>query len=367
MRVICEGLDLSDAVLKVIKATAVRTTNPILEGIKLTASEDALTLSATDLEISIQKTIPADVKVAGEVVVPGKFFADFVKKLSNEQIDMELNKGQLKIKYTDSEGFLQLLNVDEFPVIKAFDNSDYFSISKLDFKDAIEKTIFAVAVDDARPILKGCGFEIVGDELVVAALDGFRISQIKHRIISSSGNMKFVVPARCLAEISKLIEGDDEELKVYVSNNYMQVTIGTTQIITRKLDGEYINYKSALSIPTDTNIIINKKQLEFGLERASLLARFNSNNLIRFDIKDKLLTISSSSDIGNVKENIPIATEGKDLAIAFNARYLGDVLHNISEEYIKISFALSSNPFLITSPDNPSYVFLIFPVRIVGE
>lgn len=368
MRVICEGLDLSDAVLKVIKATAIRTTNPILEGIRLYAAEDTLTLSATDLEISIEKTIPADVKVAGEVVVPGKFFADFVKKLSNEQIELSATEnGTLKIRYTDSEGFLQLLPSEEFPIIKMFDESDSFVISKFDFRDAIEKTIFAVAVDDARPILKGCKFDISGDELTVAALDGFRIAQVKHKLISSTKNMSFVVPARSLSEMSKMIDGEDEELKVLVSDNYLLVNIGSTNIMTRKLEGEFINYQSALVTNSSTDIIINKKQLEYGLERASLLARFNTNNLVKFDIKDKLLTMTSSSDIGNVTEKITISLEGKDLVIAFNARYISDCLRNIQEEYIKMSFASSIYPCTISSPDNNSYLFVVFPVRLIND
>ena len=366
MKLICEGLDLSDAVLKVIKATASRTTNPILEGIKLKASEDVLTLSATDLEISIEKSIPADVKIAGEVVVPGKFFADFVKKLSSEQIELSTtNQNTMKIKYTDSEGFLQCMNAEEFPVIKPFNEGDNFTISKFDFRELINKTIFAVAMDDARPILKGCNFEIVGDTITVVALDGFRIAQVKHKLISASQNMKFVIPARCLGEISKLIDGDDEELKVFVSNSYLMVTLGNTKIITRKLEGDFINYKSALTTAITSSVIINKKQLEFALERATLLARLTINNLVKFDIKDKLLTINSSSDIGNVTENIPIALEGKDLTIGFNARYISDCLHNIEEEYIKINFGGSIYPCTICSPDNDSYMFVIFPVRIV--
>ena len=368
MRLICEGLDLSDAVLKVIKATATRTTNPILEGIKLKASEDELILSATDLEISIEKSIPADVKIPGEIVVPGKFFADFVKKLSSEQIELtQTNNSTLKIKYTDSEGYLQCMNAEEFPLIKPFNESDSFSVSKFDFRDLIDKTVFAVAIDDARPILKGCKFEIEGDTITVAALDGFRIAQVKHKLISTTKNMSFVVPARSLSEISKLIDGDDEELKVYISSSYLMVTLGNTKIITRKLEGDFINYKSALNTNTTSSIIINKRQLEFGLERASLLARLNTNNLVKFDIKDKLLTLTSSSDIGNVTENITVALEGKDLTIAFNARYISDCLHNINEEYIKINFASSIYPCTICSPDNDSYIFVVFPVRLVTD
>ena len=140
MKLICEGLELSDAVLKVIKATASKTTNPILEGIKLRAGEDTLTLSATDLELSIEKTIPADVKIEGEVVVPGKFFAEFVKKLSNEQIELTLEgKNQIKIEYTDSEGYLQCMNNDEFPQIKELENPEKVVLKNNDFKDLINK------------------------------------------------------------------------------------------------------------------------------------------------------------------------------------------------------------------------------------
>lgn len=368
MKLICEGLDLSDAVLKVIKATANRTTNPILEGIKLRASEDLLTLSATDLEISIEKSIPADVKIEGEVVIPGRFFADFVKKLSNEQIELSLtSQNTLKIKYTDSEGFLQCMNAEEFPIIKPFAEGENFTISKSNFKDLISKSIFAVAVDDARPILKGCKFDITGDIVTVAAIDGFRVAQVQHKIISSSNDLSFVVPARCLGEIAKLLDGDDEELQIFVSNNYMMVTVESTKIITRKLEGDFINYKGALATNGTTTIIVNKKQLELGLERASLLAKLIINNLVRFDIKNNLLTITSSSDIGNVTENITVGLEGKDLTIAFNARYFSECLHNIEEEYIKMSFDSSIYPCIITSPDNDSYIFSIFPVRIIND
>ncbi len=365
MKLICEGLDLSDAVLKVIKATASRTTNPILEGIKLTASEDTLVLSATDLEISIEKTIPADVKIEGEVVVPGKIFADFIKKLSNEQIELSVtNQNTLKIKYTDSEGYLACMPAEEFPVIKQFTDGDSFTLSKFNLRDAINKTIFAAATDDSRPILKGCQFIVDNNEIIVAALDGFRVAQVKHNILSASNKLKFVVPARSLGEISKLIDGDDEEITLYISNTYMMFTLGSTKIITRRLEGDFIDYTGALIKNPETTIIVNKKQLEYAIERASLLSRSINNNSITFDIKDRLLTVASNSDLGNVTENLTISLEGKDLLIGFNARYISDCLRNIDEEYIKVSFLSSIYPCSITSPDNDSFTFVVFPVRL---
>lgn len=366
MKLICEGLDLSDAVLKVIRATAVRTTNPILEGIKLHASEDTLTLSATDLEISIEKTIAADVKIPGDVVVPGKFFADFVKKLSNEQIELTLtDQNTIKIKYTDSEGYLQCLSADEFPVIREMTAPEKITIKRTDLKELIDKTIFSVAVDDARPILKGCLFEIENNRMTAVALDGYRLAMVKTDVEASSNKMSCIVPARSLNEISKLIDGNDEYIDVLVGANHLLINDGSVKIMTRLLEGEFINYRQVIPASTTTTIIVSKAQLEDGLDRASLLARMDKNNLVKFDIRDKVLTLTSASNIGNVTENITISLDGKDLQIAFNARYLSDCMHTISDEFIKINFTSQIAPCTICSAEEDKYLYLILPVRIV--
>lgn len=368
MKLICEGLDLSDAVLKVIRATATKTTNPILEGIKLRASQDSLTLSATDLEISIEKTIPADVKIEGEIVVPGKFFADFVKKLSSEQIELSLtNNKLLKIKYTDSEGFLQCMNVEEFPIMKQLESPEKISLKKSDFKDLVTKTIFSVAVDDARPILKGCLFEIAAKEITAVALDGFRLALVKKPIKETSSEFSCIVPARTLGEISKLLETEeDDDLEIFIQKNYLLINLGNTKIITRLLDGEFINYKQVIPNNVSSVVTINTRQLQDGLDRASLLAKMDKNNLVRFDIKDTLLTLTSSSDIGNVTENITIALDGKDITIAFNARYFSDCVKIIGDEFIKINFTSPIAPCTISSTENGDYLYLILPVRIMA-
>lgn len=366
MKLICEGLDLSDAVLKVLRATAVRTTNPILEGIKLHASEDTLTLSATDLEISIEKTIPADVKIAGDVVVPGKFFADFVKKLSNEQIELSItDQNILKIKYTDSEGYLQCMNAEEFPIIKELTAPETITIGCTDLKELIDKTIFSVAVDDARPILKGCLFEIENNQITAVALDGYRLAMVKTNVESTAKKMSCIIPARCLGEISKLINTENDSIDILISQNHLLINDGSVKIITRLLEGEFINYRQVIPSTTTTTITVSKAQLEDGLDRASLLARMDKNNLVKFDIRDRVLTLTSASNIGNVTENITISLDGKDLAIAFNARYLSDCMHTINDEFIKINFTSQIAPCTICSADDDKYLYLILPVRIV--
>ena len=186
MIVSCQGLELSDALLKVSKAISTKITNPILEGIKITAEDDTLTLSATDTELSIEKKIKANVKSEGETVVPGRFITEFVKKLTNSIIELDLNdKNQLAIRYEDSESVIQCYNPIEYPGFKKIDTNDYFGISKKNFKAAVLKTIFAVALDDSRPILKGVLFDIDKGEVNVVALDGYRLAKVKKSVNSN--------------------------------------------------------------------------------------------------------------------------------------------------------------------------------------
>ncbi len=368
MKVVCDGLDLSIATAQVIKAISNKTTNPVLEGVKLVAENDTLVLSATDLELAIEKTIKADVKVEGETVVPGRFFAEFVKRLTNEKIDLELNdKNQLKINYTDSESFIQCYNVVEFPNLKIIEDGEYFSINQKDFKTLINKSIFSTALDDTRPVLKGCCFEIEEKSIKSIGLDGYRLAFVKKPLIESTIKTSIIVPAKSLTEISKFLEDDEEIINVFIQKNFLMVEFENTKIITRLIDGDFINYNQIIPKSFTTQITLNKSIFEEAIERTSVLSRVDRNNLVKFEIKDKLLTLSSNSDIGNIKENIGISLKGNDLTIAFNSRYFSECLRTINDEAIKIEFNMPSSPCVITPNDSDEYLYLILPVRIINQ
>lgn len=368
MKLICDGFELSEAVNTVLKATAIRSTNPILEGIKLKAENDVLTLQATDLELSIQKRIVADVKIEGETVVAGRFFAELIKKLNNEKIEITKNDSEntIKIKYTDSEGFLQTMPVSEFPDIRIIENAEKIRIKKHDFKELVNKTAFSAAYDDARPVLKGILMEVTEGKVNAVALDGYRMA-VCTKAVSSNSNFSFIAPARSLTEINKIIDDNDDELEIYIQKNFMQIAIDETHIITRLIDGDFINYKQVIPNATTTVVTVAKRFLEEAIERASLLARLNKNNLVTLDIKEEnIMSVSSTSDLGNIREKISISTQGKDLVIAFNARYFSEALKNIADEYININFTTPKDPCTITASENSDYLFLILPVRIVN-
>ena len=367
MHLVCEGLDLCDAVLKVSKAISNKVANPVLEGIKLVAEDGTLTLSATDTELAIEKKIKAEIKTEGETVVPGRFFGEFLKKLTNENIELELNeKNQLKIKYTDSETQVACYSSLEYPGFTKIDSDEYFAITKRDLKSLITKSIFAVAVDDSRPILKGVLLEVENNDIKAVALDGYRLALIKKPIISSNISVSVIVPAKSLNEISRIIDDSEDIINLYIQKNYLMVDLGDTKVITKLLDGDFLNYKQIISNNYETTVTINKEQFEDSLERASLLSRVGQNNLVKFEIKERNLTITSNSEIGNIRENVNIVLKGKDLNIAFNARYFMEALRANTDEFVKISFNNAANPCIVTPHESEEFLYLILPVRMIN-
>ena len=362
----CIGLELSDAFLKVSKAISNKVTNPILEGIKISAEDNELTLSATDTDLSIEKKIKADVKVEGETVVPGKFITEFVKKLSNSDIELEVNdKNQLLIRYDGNESIIQCYNPVEYPGFKKLKTDEWFGISQKNLKGLISKAIFSVAMEDCRPILKGVLFDIDQKQVTAVALDGYRLAMVKKKV-SSNIKKQIVVPTRSLNEISKLLDENDEIINIYIDSNAIMIDTSDTKIISRLLEGDFVNYKQIIPMNYETFVIVNKSQLEDTLERVSLLSKIGQNNFVKLDIKEASVNLTSNSEIGNIKEKISAVLNGKDVTIAFNPRFILEALKSNTEEFVKLCLNSSSNPCVIVPTEGDEFLYLILPVRMFG-
>ena len=347
MKLICDGLDLSDAVLKVSKALSTKSANPVLEGIKITARGDSLSLLATDMELTIEKRIKADVMMEGETVVVGKYFVDFAKKLENEQVELcRLDDGQLQIKYSDSESELQVFPVENYPKIEKEKDGNYFELSQEDFKKIVERTVFSCSGDDSRPILKGCLFEISGGNLTAVALDGFRMAVVKKQV-AASGDFKAIIPARTLNEITRILDKDDGNIKVILQKNTLLVEVEGTTLISRLIEGEFVKYNHILPSSFANFVTVGREQFTNSIERASIVARNDRYNIVKLDIKENVMTVSSRSEVGTVNENVNVSLEGKDLTIAFNGKYLLDFLKIAGDEFIKLKLNTTIDPCII--------------------
>ncbi len=364
MKLICDGLDLSDAVLKVSKALSVKSTNPVLEGIKITAKDDTLTLLASDMELTIEKTIKADVLMEGATVVVGKYFVEFAKKLEKEQVELcRLNEGQLQIKYSDSESDLQVFNIDNYPKIETELEGEYFEILQKDFKKIIERTVFACSSDDSRPILKGCLFEIADGTLTTVALDGFRMAVVRKKV-NASGNFKAIIPSRTLMEITRLLDKDDQLIKVVLQKNTLIIKIENTTLISRLIEGEFVKYNHILPTGFENVVTVNKNALLTSIERASIVAKNDRYNIVKFEVKENIMTVSAKSEVGNVNENVNVNLSGKDIVIAFNGKYLVDLLKICNDDFINLNLNTAIDPCVLTPVGDEDFLYLVLPVRI---
>ena len=260
MKCVCEGIDLSDAVLKVVKACSSKTTVPVLECIKLSA-KTINNSSATDGEISIIRTINSEIYEEGEVCVPGKYFADFIKKLEGVQISLSSEGKTMEIAYADSQTTMQVLSADDFPRIDLDITENSFALNTSDLKDFIRSTTFCCASDDSRPILKGCQFVINGDEICVTSLDGFRLGTVKGKVTSSTGNMEIICPARTLNEIEKMIPDGEGTTEIFIQRGIILVASDNTVLTSRLYGGDFIKKE---------NIIPKTSLLKLPLKRTSL-------------------------------------------------------------------------------------------------
>lgn len=362
MKLSCDSLDLSDALTQVGKALPLKKVMPILNGIKLKAEGDTLTLTATDLELSIEKKIKADIFTEGETVILGKYFTEYVRKIDKEDVIIDTSEeNTLKLTYGENNGYIQTMEADEYPAFKNVNDENSFYIVKKELKNLIEKIIFCTASEDNRPTLKGCSIEISDNKIIGVASDGYRLAYCKKEIEYGGADIKIIVPARSMSEISKLLDDSDENVKVSIEKNYFMVDLENTKIVTRLIEGEYINYNKIIPSDFTTTVFVDKKALDTAIDRASLATRTEKKSVVKLEIREKRMSISAESEISGINEIVNIDLLGHDLNIGFNARYLSDSLRAISDDFVKLCFTTSTAPGVIVPTEKrKTNIFTLF-------
>lgn len=367
MKFSCSQQILSKALNTVSKAVTSRTTIPILKGILLEAGLDnSLVLTASDLDLSIEKKVDVNVEEAGSVVVSAKLFSDIIRKLPSEEIYIEeLENNTLSIKCLASEFTIVGLPADEFPNIGEIDLENKLSLDKDIFRDMIRKTSFSASIDESKGIIVGVLIEMEEESLNMVALDGFRMA-ITREAMKNNEKKKIIIAARILNEINKIISENEEcnEIFIVLDEKKAVFLLDETKIVTRLLEGDFIKYNDILPKEYKCRVVVKRDEMLDSIERASLLAKEGKNNLIKLSIfRDKII-ITSRSEEGNVKEEVFVEKEGGDLDIGFNSKYLMDVLKVVDDESVVMEFNTSVSPCLIKPMEGRAYEYLVLPVRI---
>ncbi|MDF2999985.1 MAG: dnaN [Bacillota bacterium] len=367
MKFSCSQQSLSKALNTVSKAVTSRTTIPILKGILLEVNENnTLTLSASDLDLSIEKKIEIAAEEPGSVVVSARLFSDIIRKLPNAEIQIEEQENNtIAIRCLSSEFTIVGQPSDEFPNIGEINTDKQLSLDKEILKEMIKKTSFAASIDESKGIIVGVLIEMEEASLNMVALDGFRMA-ITREIMKNEEKKKIIITARILNEINKIIsENEDGKEIIFILDDKKAVfLLDETKIMLRLLEGDFIKYNDILPKEHKSRIIVSRSELLNSIERASLLAKEGKNNLIKLSIfRDKII-ITSRSEEGNVKEEVFVEKEGADLDIGFNSKYLLDVLKAVSDDSIAMEFNTSVSPCLIKPVEGNAYEYLVLPVRI---
>lgn len=371
MKFTCNQTILAKALTIVSKAVTSRTTIPILKGILLEVSADGnLKMSASDLDITIEETIEIENGTEGAIVVQAKLFGDIIRKLPNAEISIEETDGNVLVKCMNSQFNIVGLSPDEFPNIKNIEeNKDTIVFSKTVLKDMIRKTSFAASVDESKGVITGILIELLNDGINMVAIDGYRMAITREAMVNLD-EKHVIISAKIMNEISKIlseVSEDEDEVRLLLNEKKAIFVIGKVKVVLRLLDGEFIKYKDVLPKDNKIKVKVNRSDLMESIERASLLSKEGKNNLIKLSIQDHIITITSKSEEGNVKEEILITKEGEDLDIGFNAKYVLDVLKSIDDEEILMYFNTGITPCLVEPTEGEAYEYLILPVRITSN
>lgn len=366
MKFICAKNKLQEAISIAQKAVTGKSPMPILQGIYLSAKNDQLTLIGSDIDLSIETKVVAEIQEEGSIVVDSKLFGEIIRKLPNSSVEIHtVDNNSIEIICEKSKFTLIHMDADEFPNLPNINENMIFSISQKILKNMIKGTIFAIAQDETRPILTGVLFEVTDEKLNLVALDGYRLA-LRSNTIDNDNTINAVIPGKTLNEVAKILSEDEESVKITFTPNHILFNLGQTKIISRLLEGEFIRYNAILPEEFNSQVIAKKAELLNCIERASLMAKEGNTNLIKFDIKEENLIITSNSQLGTVVEEMNIILQGEELQIAFNSKYLIDVLKIIDDEEIILEFSSSVSPCIIKNKENSKYIYLVLPVRLLN-
>ena len=369
MKIVCYKDKILKAINSVVKGVASKTTMPILEGILIQTNDNEIKLTTYDLEIGIEYVMECEVQEQGSTVVNAIMFSEIIRKLPDTEIHISVNdKNLLEIECEGSLYKLATMNPDEFPELPKIEIENSIEIDQNVLKNMIRKTIFAVSSEESRPIFTGCLFEVESNKLSLVAVDGFRLALRSIYLSKQTNNFSAVIPGKTLNEVNKIISDSFEPVKIGVAKNQALFEMDNCKVVTRILDGEFLNYKNVIPSNWETRVKVNKNSLQNSFERVSLISSSSVEKEKKYPVKVQVdigkVVISCTNQTGDAKEELYVATEGKNLEAGFNPKYFLDSLKAIDDEDVYVEFGSSISPCLIKSVENNDYTYMILPIRL---
>lgn len=363
---ICEKTELCEAINSVSRAVSERSSIACLEGIKLYLNSNILRLTGYNLEIGIETEIQVRSQDSGSIVINAKTFGEIIKKMPSDDITVEVfDNLQIKISGGNTKYQIPALSASEYPELPSSDECESFTIMQPVLKSMINQTVFAAAQTDMKPIIKGELFDISDGQFNLVALDGYRLA-VRTEPIKTDKTFKFVIPAKSLTEIARLLKDDDELIcEIKTARKHVIFEFSGYSVYTRVLEGEFHPYRTAIPKECATEVTVETKKLVECLDRAMILINERTNSPVKFLFDGGNIDISCFTSLGNIDDSISADMTGPMIKIGFKCKYMLDPLRACGDEKVKLQLGGSQMPLKIVPTGNDErYTYLVLPVRL---
>jgi len=374
MKVSCSQEDLSKGLAVVGRAVATRAVLPITNNVLIATEGSRLRLAATNLEIAISCWIPATIEKEGTVTIPARLVTDFVNSLpSGQQIAMALSprSRSVELRCARHEAHISGLDPADFPAIPKITDGMNVKVKPGDLRLAINQVGFAAASEESRPVLTGVHAEFEGEQLTLAAADGFRLAVRKVALAKVvDTKMAIIIPSRSLTELNRLISEQEEPLELTVNSQKSQVLfrLRNVEMVSQLIQGTFPNYSQLIPKSYSTRAVIKLSEFLRATKSASIFAR-DGSGIVRLQImpkdgKGKIAISARAEEIGDNMGEVDATVEGEEAKIAFNSKYLMDVLGVIAKEEVALETTTSSSPGVIRPVGDESYIHVVMPMFV---
>jgi DNA polymerase-3 subunit beta len=364
LRVTCSRDELASALGIVARGLSSRSAVQVLTGILLQADAGKLTLAATDMEVSLRASVTGAIEGDGAVVVPGRLLTDLVKLLPAETVSLayDESEGVLEITSGSYGSKVNVFSAEDFPRLPALD-VPLHTIAAPGLLGTIDKVARAASRDESRPVLTGILVRFEGDRLTMAATDSYRLSVKETELGETGPELDAIIPARALQELSRLAAGA-EVVSLGVHENHVVFGAGSVWLTTRRIDGQFPNYRQLLPETFEVEVTTPRAALLDVIRRAGVMAQRNAPLKLRFS-EGELMVSAQTQDVGEASESLAIDYSGEPLEIGFNPEFLRDGLEAVGGDTVQLKLINPLRPGLLVAPDE-NFWYLIMPIRLAG-
>ena len=365
MNILCNKVELIEAVGNVQRAVSTKASLPALEGIYMRAQGSTLYLAGFDMELGISTTIPAQVNKPGEIVLSARMFGDIVRKMPGDIISIQIDEKYNTIIRGDVTEFAIVgMSAADYPDIPKVEDGAAVNLSQAVLKSMIRQTIFAVAApNDPRPIYTGTLFEMLPDELRLVSVDGYRLA-MRSEPMKNEEDMSFVVPGKTLQEVLKLLKDEEKPCSLIVGRRHIIFEIDGYAVISRLLDGEFMAYDKIITPDVSTTVVVNTRSFIDAVDRVSLVINDRLKSPLVCEFRDGSIGVSCTTPLGSANDAIPASIDGNEEEMGFNSRFLLDALKNSETDEVKVLLNGALKPMKILPCEGNGFLFLVLPVRL---